>query len=516
MAIVVHIAPMNKLLMQLFAGHPFLGDPATIAAANQAGGVLRAGIFSPNNDGSEFNPGTSVPNDVVPKDEDFIRVPFRMLSATIVAAGTWRATNFSDENALRASMGKLQGQPLYKDHNTESIDNSVGVVESVEWQEAFTTEDGQRVPAGISGVVKVDAKSYPTVARKLLQSPPAIHSVSVTVEFKWKASHDLNNEDEFHELVGTTGEDGRMITRDVTEIVDYYELSLVWMGADPYAKHQGPDGKPHKVDRSRTYESDFGRKLETENKFLVADSLTTKPQAQAMFERLSFCKDGKPGTRCASPSSQSKNSQSSPLMETLQQIAEALGFTLPEDGKFSAEQFEQMKKFAAAQEALKKEQEARKKEAEKLAAEHAKMLETLKAEHTEALEALKAEKAELEPFAQTGKDLVESLKAEARRLAIVAKGEPGKDYKEGEAYPLQKTIEKADTEELKDLVESLGGKVSERFTATCADCGSHKVSYRSTKPEPTPTEGTEPMGKFEPKSVEEIANEESWRGYGYR
>lgn len=209
--------------------------------------------FGWSSDSNKFFPALDIKNDVVPKPEDFIDVPFRLISATIVAGGTWRATDFSKGSVLRDSFQKLEGKPVYKDHDTD-IDNWVGVVRNPKWTEAFTDKDGVKIPAGIDGILQIDAKTNPKIARGVLSG--GIFSNSVTVDFDWIPSHDIDNQYEFENLVGTYASDGRMITREVVQVHDYYESSLCWLGADPYAKLIDKEGNLVNVDLTSTYDQE--------------------------------------------------------------------------------------------------------------------------------------------------------------------------------------------------------------------------------------------------------------------
>ena len=208
----------------------------------------KLGFWGAGNDFNTFNPSVSS-KDFTPKDEDFIRVPFRLLSATIVAGGTWRATRFP-EAVLRTSMQKLVSKPIYVEHEDE-IGNEHGVIESVEWQAGYIDEKNNiDVPPGIVGILKIDAKANPKTARNLLSDPPAIFSDSVTLDYSWEPSHDFESNYEFEDKIGEFDENGKMFTRDATIIHDYAEVSLVPLGADPFAK-KIQDGKVHLPDTTR-------------------------------------------------------------------------------------------------------------------------------------------------------------------------------------------------------------------------------------------------------------------------
>lgn len=195
--------------------------------------VNKFGLFGSNTDYNTYYPDVT-PEDVKPKDSEFIEPVFRMLSNCIVAKN-YMPTEFP-KDILKASMGLLLGQTVNCDHETE-IGNAIGSVKEVSWQNAYTDETmGIEIPAGINAVLKIDAKANPRIARGIMMDPPSIHSNSVTVQFEWKPSHSFEKEWEFYDKLGTIAEDGTMVRRIVTKIISYKETSLVSHGADPFAQ----------------------------------------------------------------------------------------------------------------------------------------------------------------------------------------------------------------------------------------------------------------------------------------
>ena len=214
--------------------------------------IAQFGLF-----GSELNYNTYYPElnleDLNPEEDEFIQPVFRLLSATIVSKG-WNPTDFSQNGVLKASMGLLLGQTVNTDHSTD-IGNAIGSVAQVSWQEAYT-DAGIKIPAGINGVLKIDGKANPRIARGILMEPPSIHSNSVTVQFAWEQSHPKMDKADFYQKLGTYDEKGELIRRMVTEVVRYHETSLVSHGADPYAQKITQDGKLNNpIFANRTYNS---------------------------------------------------------------------------------------------------------------------------------------------------------------------------------------------------------------------------------------------------------------------
>ena len=189
------------------------------------------GLFGGSNNFNTYYPDLKA-EDLIPKDGDFVEPVYRLLSNCIVAKNSY-PTEFPAD-VLKASMKLLVGQSVYPNHDDE-VGNEVGAIKSVFWEEAHT-QDGIPIPAGINGVLRIDAKSNPKIARGIMMDPPSIHSNSVTVMFAWKPSHEYENIYDFYDHIGTMHSDGTMVRRIVTEIEAYLETSLVPHGADVYAQ----------------------------------------------------------------------------------------------------------------------------------------------------------------------------------------------------------------------------------------------------------------------------------------
>ena len=180
--------------------------------------------------------------DLKPKDGDYIYPTYRALSQVIVRPRT--PVDFSAGNVLKDAMNLLVGQAVYPNHEMIAGDE-LGVVYGVNWSNSkevkLSNGETVKIPAGINAILKIDGKSNPRIARSINMNPPAMHSVSVTVEFEWKKSHELGDE-EFYQKLGTYDEKGQLIRRVVTKINKFYEISLVPHGADPFAKKVDENG----------------------------------------------------------------------------------------------------------------------------------------------------------------------------------------------------------------------------------------------------------------------------------
>jgi hypothetical protein len=163
--------------------------------------------------------------DLLPKETDYYYTDFRAISAAMAPC---YGLDFSKPGVLEASVPMLTGQTVYKDHIFWSVDRWVGVVQQSSWDAKGADAGG--VP-GINARLKIDSKKDPWLVRGLAMEPPAIHSTSVTVPFEFDFSHpDLVEQGRFWSLLGEEvgGEIVRLI---VTKILAYWELSLVWNGA---------------------------------------------------------------------------------------------------------------------------------------------------------------------------------------------------------------------------------------------------------------------------------------------
>lgn len=170
--------------------------------------------------------------DLIPKEDEFINPIFRALSSTTVRK--FAPIDFSKKGVLEASLPKLVGISIFTDHE-QNTGNVLGAVKSAEWQKGYTV-GGVKVPSGINTKFNIDGKSHPQLARGIMADPPSYHSVSVTVSYKWEWSHSKLTDDECYSKWGTFDDKGNLVRKVVTEIVLYSEISIVPLGADPFAR----------------------------------------------------------------------------------------------------------------------------------------------------------------------------------------------------------------------------------------------------------------------------------------
>lgn len=195
---------------------------------------------------SALRPSDNIPENVSVNPEDYYETPFRLLSATIVGANTWKATDFTNEAVLRASVDMLKGKPVYTEHWMYT-GNWAGVVRDTVWTNSFI-QDGTRIPGGIDGILAIDTtiKRNEELAKGI--NVGAITSNSVTIEFEWEKSHEMEDY-MFYNSIGDEI-DGEMVRRVVTKILGYHETSLVGLGADPFAKRIDANGNLVNIDKT--------------------------------------------------------------------------------------------------------------------------------------------------------------------------------------------------------------------------------------------------------------------------
>ena len=433
--------------------------------------ILEEFGWGDSNNSNVYHPDANAEN-VAPKPEDYVNVPFRLISATTVAAGTWRATEFP-EDVLEASLTMLDGKPLYTSHATEELENVIGHVSAPKWATKKKV-DGMTIPAGIDGIVSIDTKTAPKVARHVLAGD--IGSNSVTVMFDWKPSHQFEKEWEFADRLGTMHEDGTMVRRIATKILAYYESSLVFLGADPYAKVLDDKGNPKNVDKPRTYNAAFSLEAEevkrgyTDNKTFEADQPITK-------ELLAL----------SGVYSQTNKSKTTMPPKILALVLAFLGLEKPE----------QLTDDHAAQLGLLSPEKLAKLEADQKAAlsltggaalegladTHTVIpkteLEGYKAEISQAKENLASKEAEIANLtaqAQVSLELTNRQRKEVERLYAIANGAPSK--------AMLSLMEKATLEELDEMAKQYGGKAVKEFGGHCKSCGSAEITFQQSVPDP--------------------------------
>ena len=405
--------------------------------------------------GGEIDYNTYYPDlkleDLKPKENEFITPMFRLLSETIVSKN-WNPTDFSQGGVLKASMQLLLGQTVNCDHET-NIGNAIGSVSKVVWQDAY--KDGKfSIPGGINGVLKIDGKANPRIARGILMDPPSIHSNSVTVQFRWEKSHPEMEDRDFYEKLGTYDQHGNMIRRICTEIVRYMETSLVSHGADAYAKKIGADGKIVNPEyASRTWNSYSEYMKDDRRQYYFMDT-----------KSYNFTEDDTRATLIDNPDHNNSNKND---MNELQQFLEKLFgkdmLTLGEGKEATQEEAISLIQALVSDKAS--------------LTEKVNTLTTEKDSLTEKVNNLTTENASLKANAEIGKTYATKL-----RETVVANYKKMQGDKLDEKDPILTMLnaESTPVASLEALNATYETRLAEMFPMTCSKCGSTEISRASS------------------------------------
>lgn len=401
--------------------------------------------------------------DLQPKEEEFIRPVYRALSEVIVRKNV-DPLDFSKDGVLKASMGLLEAQTVYTNHDM-FVGNEIGVVSKVFWDEGYTS-NGIKVPAGINAEFLIDGKSHTNLVRKILMDPPAIHSNSVTVNFKWAPSHPKMDMQEFRSKAGTFDNKGELIRRIATEISAYFETSLVSHGADPFAQ-QVRDGK--------IVNPSFAN---------VRDSFSEKKQGSSLYFMFSYKDSLQEITIPASLNNnetgedETNKSQKPMKKESIILLAALIGFIIPaEQLSMSSEDFDEAFDLAALEAALAtKQPELLASQTQLTALETEKQTLTTEKETAEAeVQRLTAEIAGLKVSEDEAAQIKSEMLSEVQRVYEAAVGKPATDA-------LTQTFASSNFIALKSFKELYGAQLEEKFPGKCNSCGSGDIARNSSNP----------------------------------
>ena len=419
--------------------------PDTIAQFGFWGGDIDYNTYYPNLDKSELTP----------KDEEFIEPMFRLLSETIVSKNL-NPTDFGQNGVLKASMKMLLGQTVNCDHET-NIGNAIGAVSQVMWQESY--KDGSfTIPAGINGILKIDGKANPRIARGILMEPPSIHSNSVTVQFKWDKSHPGMEDGEFYQKLGTYDSKGEMIRRVVTEVVRYRETSLVSHGADSFAQKIGEDGKIiNPTFAKRTWSSYEEYRDDKSKQYFFTDYKTDFNSFQE--------KDNTPDSFNDNGTQENHNPNKENMNKELQEFLEKLFgdnmLSLAEGKEMTQEEvISCIQSLVSSKNSLQTTVDN---------------LTTEKSSLTEQITNLNAEVANLKEMATVGKNHIASLREDAVATYKKLMGD-----KADETIVTMLNAETTGIVTLISLTKDYQSRLEEKFPMVCASCGSHDVSRASS------------------------------------
>lgn len=404
--------------------------------------ISQFGFWGGDIDYNTYYPGLSA-EELKPQDSEFIEPMFRLLSATIVSKN-YNPTDFGSNGVLKASMRMLLGQTVNCDHET-NIGNAIGSVSKVVWQDAY--KDGNFIiPAGINGVLKIDGKANPRIARGILMEPPSIHSNSVTVQFKWDKSHPGMDDNEFYSKLGTYDANGNMVRRMVTEVVRYLETSLVSHGADSFAQKIGSDGK--------IINPEFAKR--TWNSFAEYQKDEAKVYAFTDIKLLNEYNTHPSNNETTNlEEQQPKTNNNMDFQSFIAAILAANVIKLAEGQEQTPENIiAALKAYGVSQET------------------QIQALTSEKASLTEKVNNLNAQVASLTDMANIGKAHIASLRDEAIANYKKLKG----NDVEGDPIITMLNNETIGLQTLEALNKEYMAQLEEKFPLTCAKCGSHDVS----------------------------------------
>lgn len=161
---------------------------------------------------------------------DFIERNFRLTSAGYVDQDHLDIS----EEVLQAALplfqpgvdaaGKQAFLLVLADHRREA-GQWLGQVREATWMEA-----SDRLPAGIDGLIRLYRTSDPRIVNGV--EAGVLTAVSISFDAEGHPSHDLPD---FEQRLGETHDDGTIIRIIIDRITAIYEVSIVWMGADPTA-----------------------------------------------------------------------------------------------------------------------------------------------------------------------------------------------------------------------------------------------------------------------------------------
>ena len=273
-------------------------------------------------------------------------------------------------------------------------------------------DDSVNIPPGINVTLGINKKWNEKIIDGIKEG--AVHSTSVDVFFDFTKSHP--NLDGFWFHLGENI-DGSIVRLIVTRIFSYGEISLVWQGADIYAK---------RIDMQASKEPGLGRKINTGEEGM---KLSRKQiEALGLVPSDFGFKDG----------DDARDLDNSAVESLMREVSVKLSSALAAKNGMSA--------------ALK--------------------LAGLNPESAE----LAKDAEELAKRAETGDAYLSDLRADAVKLAKLSEG-IADDGKLNEA--LEKAINNASAEDAKKFREDFQKRADEKFPVTCEKCGG-KLSRRSS------------------------------------
>ena len=421
--------------------------------------VEKFGLFSSDIDYNTYFPDVN-PEQFTPEKDEFIEPVFRLLSNCIVSKN-YMPTEFPAD-VLKASMPLMVGQTVNCDHET-NIGNAIGTVKEVFWQESYTV-DGHEIPAGMNGVLKIDGKANPRIARGINMDPPSIHSNSVTVQFEWKPSHNFKDPYEFWDRIGTYDEKGEMVRRIATKIISYKETSLVSHGADPFA--QKVDQNNHIVNPG--YASSVYNSFSEEVKQKISTRVIPHYDFKSFGEVAVMYNTSKTYIEGTTPQEDPKSNNNKTSKTMNKELQEFLELLFGENMLSLAEGTTASTEIALS--------------AVKAMIQENKDLQESKTTAENSVQSLKDEVAQLKKTAAENASFIEIGQNHFKETKEAALASYRKLVGEGkEDANIIALIESLDSlSSIKSLKASYDAQLEEKFPLQCADCGSKNVNRASS------------------------------------
>lgn len=207
---------------------------------------------------------SSFAQEAVKEVDDELVIPARALSAGIIEEHWLDIT----ESALKAALPLFNDVTIYANHRAD-VREWYGKARNARWDEG-----NENMPAGVN----FDS-CFPTDSELLKDDPGYrkfifglrnryLYAFSVTIFFKAERSHKDLDGYKFYDMLGTEV-DGEVVRFVVNEITRCSEISVVWDGADPYAKA---------LSAPTAAAGEQLHKLQTENTRLQAEKLDLNAQ----------------------------------------------------------------------------------------------------------------------------------------------------------------------------------------------------------------------------------------------
>ena len=195
-------------------------------------------------DGSDEVHNFSEAEPAAAEDGKVVARIFRMLSAVIIPGYWLDFATHKNELFNAKSLAKFAPKTIYLNHG----EGFFGIDVSKWIGKAVNPRLSTKPMLGIDADFRIDEEQdrvmfQGSIVRGLKFDPPAIDACSVTIHTKAEQSHPDMDRWAFYENLGREV-DGKVCRFIVTEIRRVTEVSLVYAGADPYAKDKGPAESP--------------------------------------------------------------------------------------------------------------------------------------------------------------------------------------------------------------------------------------------------------------------------------